>query len=154
MEVNRSESYHKEESLWIVVGNEDKKLRIGIIYNPQESTTSKKELENIYCRINQEISESKNKEQKLLLMGDFNSKVGNIIKNNNNILSKGGRILLKLVEKQNLKIINTITKAKGTWTRVMNSEKSVIDYIIINKSDEECITKFVVDEEKNLHPID
>ena len=89
-------------------------------------------------------------------MGDFNSKVGNIIQGNSDKITKGGKILLKIIQKYNMTIINTMKITKGTWTRTMTrlykDEKAILDYIIINKSDEDCVLKFTIDENKTLAP--
>ena len=153
IEVNRSEKDFREGSLWIVLGTNNQ-VRIVLLYNPQEMETTESELQSIYNRITEEIWESKNKNQKFILMGDFNNKVGNIIKGNSDIITKGGKLLIKLIQKHNLSIVNTMNITKGIWTRTMISknknEKSVLDYMIINKNDEDCILKFTVDENKTL----
>ena len=57
VEVNRENK--TEESLWILLGSRDK-VRIGLVYAPQESRTQKKQLEAMYGRIKKEVqSESK-----------------------------------------------------------------------------------------------
>ena len=51
-------------------------------------------------------------------MGDFNCKVGKIVSGNTEEISKGGKKLVKMVNKMGLKIINASKKCKGTWTRM------------------------------------
>ena len=64
------------ESLWITIDNSRVKLRIGAIYAPQESRTSKERLEIMYEDIGSQLLKAKEKQQNTILMGDFNSKVG------------------------------------------------------------------------------
>lgn len=52
VEVQRYSEY--EESLWIMIGTEQK-IRIGIVYASQESRTTKNKLEEMYRRIKTEI---------------------------------------------------------------------------------------------------
>lgn len=57
-------------------------------------------------------------------MGDLNCKVGNRIRNNREEVTKGGRILMKLLEEEKMEIINSSQKCIGKWTRRGNSEDS------------------------------
>ena len=41
-----------------------------------------------------------------------------------------------MVTKQNLAILNSNPKCKGKWTRIEGDCKSILDYIIVEKSDE------------------
>ena len=151
IEIKRNEPHHREETLWIMLGSEFK-IRIGILYTPQENTIKVAEIEEIYNRAAIEISEAKKKEQKVILMGDLNSKVGTIIKGNYDLVSKAGKILLKFIKKYNLQLVNAHEKTEGLWTRVMNNERSVIDYIIIDKDDSQYVTNCIIDEKKELAP--
>ena len=51
--VEESNSKGKEESIWLSLTNKTK-IRIGIVYNPQENKTTKDELEEVYGRIESE----------------------------------------------------------------------------------------------------
>ena len=53
--VEESNSKRKEESIWLSLTNNKTKIRIGIVYNPQENETTKDELEEVYGRIGSEI---------------------------------------------------------------------------------------------------
>ena len=45
------------ESIWIVIDNTKVKLKMGIIYMPQESKTPKEEMKDIYKNIRNEIQQ-------------------------------------------------------------------------------------------------
>ncbi|MCH2406130.1 MAG: endonuclease/exonuclease/phosphatase family protein [Nitrosopumilus sp.] len=105
------------EMLWMKINNQVNKIRIGIIYMPQEDSTTYNKLKNIYSVIEEEIRTAFNNKEKLLIMGDLNCKVGNNIPNNNAKVTKGGRLLLKLVKKYNLSIVNAEACCQGLWTR-------------------------------------
>ena len=65
---------------------------------------------------------------------DANVKVGKeFIKDDPNNKSENGKLLLGLVERQNLRILNSSNKCTGVMTRERvagdNHERSVIDYI-------------------------
>ena len=71
---------------------------------------------------------TKEKYQQVLLIGDFNVKIGKHIPGNKDTISKGGRQLKIIIEKCNLNIINANEiKYQGKWTRVQGEEKSIID---------------------------
>ena len=53
--VEESNSKGKEESIWLSLNNNKTKIRIGIVYNPQQNKTKKEELEEVYVRIESEI---------------------------------------------------------------------------------------------------
>ena len=56
------------------------------------------------------------------------------------------------MDKLNLKIMNTSSTCKGLWTRVEGDHKSVLDYVIMNKEDEELVESIRIDEEHEITP--
>ena len=57
------------------------------------------------------------KEQALVL-GNFNAKIGKIIERNKETAIDGGRILIKMIEKENTGITNSNTQVcRELWTR-------------------------------------
>ena len=136
------------QSLWITIDNGKVNLRIGVIYAPQETNTRKNQLNLMYKDIEKQISIANSNNQKLLLLGDFNCKVGSIINNNNAKVSVGGRLLLKLASKKELTILNSTDLCNGLWTRIEKEKKSVIDYIITRSKDVPNIISMEIDEER------
>ena len=87
-------------------------------------TTPNNELKIMYEDIREQIKIRKEKQQ-ILILGDFNAKVGVAIEGNKTQVTKGGRQLLKLANKENMIILNTVKeKHKGVWTSVLG-EKSL-----------------------------
>ena len=120
-------------------------------YGPQENVTSNSELKKLYESISDQVDTGKENNQQIIILGDFNAKIGNYIKNNKETITKGGRHLKRLVEKQNLCIINgESNKCEGLWTREQGEEKSVIDYVITTKKDLNTIKTMKIDEEKEF----
>ena len=98
------------ESLWIVINNKKIQIRIGLVYAPQESRTKKAELKKMYDVIEKEIAQADNNNQHLLLMGDFNSKVGKEIPNNPiQPIIKGGNLLINVVQRKQLHILSSLS---------------------------------------------
>ena len=151
VEVHRSTEMY--ESLWVVIDNGRFKARIGVVYFPQEKTLKVKEISDIYKLIRKEIKDAREKDQSVIIAGDFNCKVvDETIKGNHPIISKGGKKLLNMVEKDDLVILNGSDKCEGLWTRDENGKKSILDYMIIEKDDEEFCRSLHVDESKTFAP--
>ena len=70
------------QSFWILLDNNRSKIRIGVIYDPQE-------LKIMYNNISKQISIAQEERQQVLILGDFNTKVGTYIKVTNQQWQKG-----------------------------------------------------------------
>ena len=149
VEVNREEEI--SQTLWLLLNNQKIQVRMGVIYGPQENVTPNSELKKLYESISDQVEIGKANNQQIVTLGDFNVKIGNYIKNNKETITKGGRQLTRLVEKQNLCIVNgESNKCEGLWTREQGKEKSVIDYVITSKKDLNTIKTIKIDEEKEF----
>ena len=140
------------EQLWIKISNERINIRIGLVYAPQESRTKLQELKLMYKKIEEQIQIARTQKQKTLLVGDFNCKVGKIIKGNTDTVSKGGKLLLKLAEKTNMEMLNSTEICKGLWTWNENGKTSVIDYVLVNKDEIKAVEEMIIDETKEITP--
>ena len=126
---------------------------MGVIYRPQENVRLNSELKKLFGSISDQVDIGKENNQQIIILGDFNAKIGNCIKNNKEIITKGGRHVKRLVEKGNLCIVNgESSKCKGLWKReqgeIRREEKSVMDYLITTKRDLNTIKTMKIDEEK------
>ena len=140
------------ESLWITIDNSRVKLRIGAIYAPQESRTSKERLEMMYEDIGNQLLKAKEKQQSTILIGDLNAKVGEIIKGNKPEVTKGGKLLLKLVKANVMTILNESEKCTGLWTRSEGTSNSVVDYMIIDSESDMAFESMLIDEDREFSP--
>ena len=121
------------------------KIKVGVIYASQEGVTPNKELKKLYTSMTKEIIKAKEEDQQSIIMGDFNAKIGDRIKVNMSTVTKGGRQLLKIIDKYDMKIVNEeeeICKGLWTWLWVMGygeegKDKSVIEYVV---TDKKCFT--------------
>ena len=145
VEVNREEEIG--QTLWVLLNNQKTQVSKGVIYGPQENVTPNSELKKLYDQV--KIGKANN--QHIIILGDLNEKIGNYIKNIKEIITKGGRHLKRLMEKQNLCIVNgEPNKWEGLWTREQGEEKSVINYVITTKKDLNTIKTMKIDEEKEF----
>ena len=131
----------KVESLWIVIDNKRIKIRIGIVYFPQEQDQDIKE---IYKVIKQQVRESAENSESLIVVGDFNCKVGDVVKGNKKKKSTGGKKLIQFAEKEGLVIGNSMEICEGTWTREEGKSKSILDYAIFDEEMAEHIKKIKI----------
>lgn len=136
--------------LWIFLNNQRIQSRIGVLYEPQESRTKKNELIKIYKNFEQQIHIAAENNQNILLYGDFNAKIDNMINGNKAEVSKAGNILKKLIEKNYLAILNRHKTSKGKWTRTENPQKSILDFILLNRNDESVVKNVTIDEDRLL----
>ena len=82
------------QTLWILLNNsKKKKIKVGVIYAPQEGVIPNKELEKLYTSIMEEIIKVKEEYQQSIITGDFNAKIGDRLKVNMSTVTKGGRQL-------------------------------------------------------------
>ena len=102
------------QSLWILLTNTKKKIGIDVIYAPQENVTPNNELKLIYEDIRKQIKIEKEEKQQILILGDCNTKIRAAIEGNKTQVTKGGRQLLILANKENMIKLNTVKeKSKG-----------------------------------------
>ena len=106
-----------------------------MIYAPQEGVTPNKELKKLHTSITEEIIKTKEEEdQQSIITGYFNSKIGDSINGNMSAVTKRGRLLIKMIDKYDMKLVNEEQEiCKGLWTREQEKDKSVIDYVITDK---------------------
>lgn len=73
-----------------------------------------------------------------------------MINGNKAEVSKAGNILKKLIEKNYLAILNRHKTSKGKWTRTENRQKSILDFILLNRNDESVVKNVTIDENRLL----
>ena len=145
-------NYELGEQAWIDIDNTQCRFRMGLVYGPQEIKVKKEELKLWYNSIQENVNEAKNRSMSVIVVGDMNAKVGGMISENTEEVTKGGRILKKMIENNGLIIANALQKCKGKWTRIENDKKSILDYLIIDEESEAAITNIEIDEEKYHTP--
>ena len=77
------------QSLWILLDNNRSNIRMRAIYVPQENVTSNNELKIMY-NISKQISIAQEEREHVLILGDFNAKVGTYIEVNKLTVTKEG----------------------------------------------------------------
>ena len=127
---------------------------IDVLYGQQESKHCIKELEEEYEVIEKSIANYTETNNKIILVGDFNGKIGNDengITNGDISITTNGRRIRSMVRTLNLDILNKHAKCEGRWTRVNtknSNEKSIIDYAICSKILSKDIMKILIDDKE------
>ena len=99
--------------IWIVIDNTKLQLRLGLIFVPQESRSTTVKLQKMYDKIGRQIEQANVKDQDIIILGDFNCKIGDEIAGNNKEISKGGKMMLDLKKRHRLDIVNSSPKCTG-----------------------------------------
>ena len=105
------------------------------IYGNQECRSSREEIVKNWNDIVEEIRKIEAKSERLVLVGDFNRKVGDIIEGNDAKVSFGGSLVRQFLEDGKYVLLNATNKViGGPWTRVSRSDtqsKSAIDFVVV-----------------------
>ena len=139
-----------QEILWIEIKNHKKPTYIGVYYGPQENTPSD-EIERQYSQLLTQIIKLKYKGH-IILTGDFNAKLQLNTTNIKQNETTNGRHLNELLKNTGL-IPISINNKYLNWTRENRNnpqEKSVIDYILVDKETNHRIKNLTIDNKTNL----
>ena len=143
------------EVLWLKLKTEDSFLNIGIYYGKQENA-SNETVTNEFQSLSQYIMQMQLQQEHVILVGDFNAKILNPetsqIYNNDNKMSRNGRIMHNFIEDTNLNVMNSSTKCEGKWTWTSRNKKSIIDYVLMSTEAAGYTNKIIIDEEGSLKP--
>ena len=124
---------------------------VGVYYGNQEATASFDTIRANMAEMFAVLHDYNQRGCDIILGGDFNVHIGTAIPGNDPAVSKGGQLLLNLVNELGFDIINH--KAEGspfTHYDVSSGNKRVLDFIISNKTDEHVIV--AVDNERLVTP--
>lgn len=111
------------EKIWIVLGTKTK-YKIGVIYAPKGDKARLQEIRTRYKNIEKEIKKGQEEEQKVIVIGDLNCKIGKKIHGGSEETTKGGRVLIEMAEKNEMQIVNSIGKmASGQEVRGRKSQQ-------------------------------
>jgi exonuclease III len=140
------------EILWIKIDNGKVKLKMAAVYMPQESQTKIGKLRKIYKDIEREVMEAQREKESIVVLGDFNCKVGEEIKGNTEEVTKAGKLMMELCKNTGVTIVNAEEKCNGLWTRKEGTSKSIIDYVLMWKEDVEYLDFMEIDEQQEYTP--
>ena len=126
---------------------------LGTIHGVQESSSTEQATLQ-FNELSESVLEYHRQNLPILIMGDFNAKVGADhlgIQGNNPIISRNGKLLRDLINSTGLIMLNSSEKCSGLWTRVntkKSSEKSVIDYALASPTIADNINNLIIDDKE------
>ena len=85
--------------------------------------------------------------ENLMIIGDFNGHIDGLGYQRKDY---NGKIVLELVNENNLLLMNTDEKCSGKYTWESGNKKSVIDYLLSNEKMYRLVEKVIVDEDKEF----
>ena len=148
---SQSDSY---ERLWIKVKIGNKDIHLAVAYFPVQGTNP--DLVNeLYNQILGEVIQIEQTndgvDPHILIMGDFNGRIGDKIYGGDPVRNSNGECLLDFVKHAHLEIINCNRKCKGKITWFRHPHSSTIDYFLSSYITESHIIDMVIDEERLLN---
>ena len=82
--------------------------------------------------------------------------MGRIIDGNKDEVTKGGKMLIEMMNKKGMVIANNHEACKGRWTRVASKkgeeQRSIIDYVIYGKEQKDKLIEVEIDEVRMKTP--
>ena len=129
------------------------------IYGEVESRFKNHDIEDKWFRIISEIKKIELLGEHVLLIGDMNKHVGNIVKDNHEKMSHGGKLIRELLNTKKYILVNSTNRVKGgPFTRYSpsnpndNESKSCLDLIIVSRDLFKHVDEVVIDKELNFTP--
>ena len=121
--------------------------RIILGYAPQETDPAESR-ELFFTELEIEISQCRVAEEMPIVVGDLNSKM-QIREGVVEAITPNGKMLLELINNQELKVLNFHDRCVGKWTHVVRTtgSSSVLDYALSNETISEAVEEILIDEE-------
>ena len=91
----------------------------------------------------------------VILVGDFNAKLGHsVVQNDIHLMAKNGDLLFDMFNNYNMKLLNSSKSCIGTFTRIhkyrQKIEKSVLEYVFVSSDIEKHFISMHIDESKDF----
>ena len=126
-------------------------FRAIVLHGPQESEALEIR-EEFFNNLDVEIERALSSDSKLLIAGDFNSK----LVNDEGEEQGNASLMRKLLSTHHLTVLNFAEKTVCKWTRIHKRRtetiKSVLDYLIVDQTILDLVLKTTIDEEKVYTP--
>ena len=144
------------EFLTVRLCNGVKGMQIILAYGPQENDTEET-LNSFHTNLSVQLEVAFLNGDSVILLGDFNAKLGNgIINQDAHAMSKSGKMLFSLFQKYNLCLLYSSDICQGTFTRIQQCNKrietSVFDYVFVSDDLQQHMVSMVIEEQKQFTP--
>ncbi len=144
------------ERMWILARVNGSKTAIGIAYFPNDGI-NKALTDNLMHELLENCSKFSSLGYEICLSGDFNGRCLKICEYTGKTLlydvkqsdSYNGFRLLQFVDASELIVANSLTCCDGFHTRILNDQRSAIDYILMSKNLSDSVRSVTIDEGGN-----
>ena len=135
-------------TIQVKVGNED--IRIINAYGPQEDDETNEKL-NFWHELEMEVTKAKDNNCMVVIEMDANAKVGkDVLRGDPHNMTGNGKLMLDMLERQNLTILNSLDICRGCITRERKfenkMERSIIDYIVVCENMLDYVLEISIDD--------
>ena len=144
------------ERLWILCRMNNVKTAVGVVYFPNDGV-DKPTTDKLFYELLENCSVFRRLGYEICLTGDFNGKCLSKCDFTGKTLvtdikqSYNGVRLRQFSETVNLEIANSMNCCEGFYTRVLNNQKSAIDYILLSEALCNHVKSVFIDELGSLH---
>ena len=144
------------ERLWILCRMNNVKTAVGVVYFPNDGV-DKPTTDKLFYELLENCSVFRRLGYEICLTGDFNGKCLSKCDFTGKTLvtdikqSYNGVRLRQFSETVNLEIANSMKCCEGFYTRVLNNQKSAIDYILLSEALCNHVKSVFIDELGSLH---
>ena len=124
---------NKAQFVTVRLTNKDFNVQIVLVYGPQENDPEDIR-ESFYHDVFVQIQTAYLNGDSVILVGDFNVKLGHsVVQNDIHLMSKNGELLFDMFNNYNMKLLTSSKSCTGTFTRIhkyrQEIEKSVLEYV-------------------------
>ena len=121
------------------------KIRIVLAYFDTDKSKEGGQKRNkaLKTEIEKAMKKAKEKDEAILVLGDFNGHIGLLGHQKQN---QHGKIILKWIEEDGLTLLNLDEKCEGIYTWSRGDQKSVIDYALVNRKMYNHFVEMKIDE--------
>ena len=121
-------------------------IRIVLVYmKTGNDNETKKHNKKIIEEIGQIIEEKEIQQKATIVIGDFSGHQGYLGNQEENM---NGKLINKMIQEEDLILLNIDSRCKGTYTWQRGEQKSAIDLIMVNQCGYEKFEEMEVDEKK------
>ena len=126
------------------------------LYGAVESRSTNEKINERWNRVREQVTRIEGSGELVVIIGDLNAHVGNMIEGNDMKVSHGGKLVKEFVESGHYTLLNATNKAKdGPFTRVDPGDvekKSALDLCIISAELFPYVESLIIDKNKSFTP--
>ena len=128
------------------------------VYFEQENRSPASVIRDHWKEILEEIIKIEVKGEHVILLGDFNRHIGNIIRGNSEKVSEGGKLILDFLNSGEYVLVNGMSDrvTGGPFIRLEpsdpenNSKKSCIDFVIVSRELSKYVESVKIDDKRTM----